>query len=867
MADRIAEQGALQDAISNNEINPPRLSLAGYIRGLFLDWSASPYNPLTRLTARGRYLGYFWDNGAIGLSMDFANQSFIVKDGTLQSKSFSDIVNFSRTSNATVTRADGTIGYAPHNLLTFSEQFDNAAWAKTACTITSNTIVAPNGTLTADKLTESTANNIHGVYSTTTGITNGAVYTYSAYVKAGESTSFGIVPSFSSGTGGAFFNLSLGTITSGTGTITPVGNGWYRCSANIIASATTLYVYISNGGVFTGDGTSGLFIWGAQLEIGSTATTYNPTTVKNLLGFTEAFDNAAWTKSNSFVQTNLLTYSEAFDNAAWTKTGASITANNTIAPNGYQTADKIVESALDERHRAISSVAVGAGNVTGSCYFKAGERNFGFLYLATDGDTKKYVMVINLTTGAITNTSSNGSPIIVSTNVTSVGNGWFRAEITATHASSTVFITAGTSNSATPTYVNVLPSYQGDGASGIYIWGAQLVQGSVAGDYRRTDAAALPVFYPNHNGVVCAEKLVENTANSSHYVGTASTITGQSGTIYTLSFYAKKGERDWAVVLPFFVANSATWFDLQNGIVGTKQSGVISASIIPAGNNWYRCSVTTLGTGFTSSPSIACTTSNNTFGHQGDGTSGIYIFGAQLSDSASLDPYVLNAGAAPSAAAYYGPRFDYDPVTLAPKGLLIEEQRSNLQRYSEFTSAQWDTNSQSTITNASGTAPDGANSLTLITETSGTSQHSVYSGALNIPTVVSGATYTASVYLKAGTRRYIQFSLGAFANSFGVVVDTTNWTIVGTGNSGTAVYTSSTISNVGNNFYRVTITGTIPSTTGYFGLSGTTSTSFSGSATSDGNKTWYCWGAQLEAGAFATSYIPTAASALSLIHI
>jgi len=182
MAKRLAELGALQDAVSNNEATPFRLGLAGYIRGLFLDWSANPYNPLTRLSARGRLLGYFWDNGAIGLSMDFANQSFIVKDGTLQSKPFSDIVTFSRTTNATVTRSDGTIGYAPHNLLTFSEQFDNAAWTKTNATITANSTTAPDETLTADKLVENASTGDHRTFQGFT-VSSGVVYTFSVYLK------------------------------------------------------------------------------------------------------------------------------------------------------------------------------------------------------------------------------------------------------------------------------------------------------------------------------------------------------------------------------------------------------------------------------------------------------------------------------------------------------------------------------------------------------------------------------------------------------------------------------------------------------------------------------------------------------------
>ena len=159
MADRIAELGALQDAVTNTETNPKRLGLAGYIRGLFLDWSRNPSNPLSRLTARGRYYGYFWDNGIMPLSLDFANQNYVSQNGGLQSRSFSDIITFSRTSNATVTKSDGTIGYAPHNLLTFSEQFDNAAWTKTTTTVTANAIASPIGTTTGDTLTASGANS------------------------------------------------------------------------------------------------------------------------------------------------------------------------------------------------------------------------------------------------------------------------------------------------------------------------------------------------------------------------------------------------------------------------------------------------------------------------------------------------------------------------------------------------------------------------------------------------------------------------------------------------------------------------------------------------------------------------------------
>ncbi len=737
MPDRLAELGALQDAVINTETNPARLSLAGYIRGLFLDWSKNPSNPLTRLTARGRYYGYFWDRGIMPLSLDFANQNYVSNNGGLQARSFSDIINFSRTSNATVTRANGTIGFAPMNLLTFSEQFDNAAWAKTTTTVTANVIAAPDGTTTADTLTASGANST--TLQTYTAVAQ--PYTFSVWIR--RRTGTGTVQITADGT-----TYSAVTLTSAftrfETTITPT------------AGSRTAGIRI----VTSGDAVD---VWGADLEIGSTATTYNPTTVKNLLGFTESFDNAAWTKSNSFVQSNLLTYSEAFDNAAWTKTNSTITANDTLAPNGYQTADALVEAATSSTHLVASGgFGSGANNFTASVYLKANTRNFGFITLFSDNGSNRHTIVVDLLTAAITTTASSGTPIVVNSSATSVGNGWVRASITLTNTSGLCYLLSGISNVGLPAYSGVIPSYTGDGTSGIYIWGAQLVQGSVAGDYRRTDATALPVFYPNHNGVVCAQKLVENTATNSHFTNQTTTVV--SGTRYTYSIYAKAGERNWLSIFLINTVNADnTFFNLSTGAIGNTQSGA-TASMTAVGNGWYRCSVTATTNSTTSGiyPGIASANGTTTFA--GDGTSGIYVFGAQLSDSASLDPYVLNAGTAPTAQAYYGPRFDYDPVTLAPKGLLIEEQRANLLLNSSLAGTNLATQNVTVTAVAHTLSFYGTGQIVL----SGTSSATVvgdgaYPTRKTLTFTPTAGTLTLTV---TGTVQYAQLEIGSFATSF-----------------------------------------------------------------------------------------------------
>jgi len=187
--------------------------------------------------------------------------------------------NFTAASSA-VLRGGST------NLLTYSEQFDNAAWVKSNATITTNTTVAPDGTITADKLVEDTANSSHGARRDAVSVTSGVVYTTSFYAKAAERTEIGITLSSTNfGVNGGRFNLSTGValVVNGSPLIsmTAVGNGWYRCVYTLTAIATAssnftpnIFLYSGVNTTYTGDGTSGIFIWGAQLNTGATPAAY-----------------------------------------------------------------------------------------------------------------------------------------------------------------------------------------------------------------------------------------------------------------------------------------------------------------------------------------------------------------------------------------------------------------------------------------------------------------------------------------------------------------------------------------------------------------------------------------------------------------
>ena len=191
------------------------------------------------------------------------------------------------------------------NLLTYSDDGSNAAWTKTNLTVSSNVIIAPDGTLTGDKLVDDTTAGVSRILRqnpTTTAV----AHTFSVYAKAGERTwvSLGITDSGST-VRLCWFNLSTGVVgTAQTGlttSIQSVGNGWYRCVATIataLAGTNAARIYLTtadNTSSYTGDGYSGIYIWGAQLEAGAFATSYIPTVASTV---TRAADAASITGTN-----------------------------------------------------------------------------------------------------------------------------------------------------------------------------------------------------------------------------------------------------------------------------------------------------------------------------------------------------------------------------------------------------------------------------------------------------------------------------------------------------------------------------------------------------------------------------------------
>lgn len=218
---------------------------------------------------------------------------------------------------------------------------------------------------------------------------------------------------------------------------------------------------------------------------------------------------------------------------------------------------------------------------------------------------------------------------------------------------------------------------------------------------------------------------------------------------------------------------------------------------------------------------------------------------------ASIGTYFDSSGALQTASTNT-PRFDYDPVTHAANGILIEENRTNIVAYS----AQINTGATLTGTSISAdvtTAPDNTSSADKIVESAGGTTHYYQ----YFPTLSNNTTYIMSIFLKAAERdKVMVFSIG-LGNLEGEqgYFDLTS----GTRTSGTG-----SISAIGNGWYRIVVKITTGNPSSSPGLriavrDNTGASSYAG----DGNSGVYAWGLQIETGAVATSYIPTTGSSLT----
>ncbi len=326
---------------------------------------------------------------------------------------------------------------------------------------------------------------------------------------------------------------------------------------------------------------------------------------------------------------------------------------------------------------------------------------------------------------------------------------------------------------------------------------------------------------------------------------TLATSTGTSAFIYligvsltgdmTFSCYVKKGTaRYYLIDLYGGAADYVAVFDLLNGtyLGNAGQTSTTSRSITSIGGGWYRVVMTVASAVTGTNRVLMAPTTGNTFTTANTET--IYWWGAQFETGLIATSYI--------------------PV-------------KNKILHSEALGTSPHIIENITITANATTAPNGTVTADKLVEIAGLGNHEVYQGD---PAFQIGEPYTLSGYAKMAERRYVAMHLNF--NSGG---DTTSWTglvadlqsgaiVKNATGAGTTVYDGSTITSMGDGWYRVTLTGHGAIAGGGWGFSTTNgpdpafgdfgSTNYDSEAVGSGA---YWWGLQLEHGSAVTPYFRT----------
>lgn len=577
------------------------------------------------------------------------------------------------------------------------------------------------------------------------------------------------------------------------------------------------------------------------------------------------------------IRRNLFNYSENFTQSVWLKVNSTITSGAETAPDGLMSGSILQQNGTAVSFsRRLSTNVVLNGPYTLSVYAK--KKDFDGIIV---GLFSGFSAAFNLVSGTIISTTVGSTSTIED-----AGNGWWRCSV------------SGIASGVTRTDI-VLSDASGNfvfndtNTFGNYIWGAQLETGLTPTKYQYTNGSyfdfmspasfiyvpsicgesrvygeqhnprnltnfsdefensfwvkANSTIVPNStaifapNGSLTADKFNETAVNNQHRLESSASQTRAVGDVTTYSIYAKAAERSNIAIsideagISFPIGT----MDLTGGTISALQT--FNPTINYVGDGWYRGSitVTTVNPGATKYR-LLITLPDGSLSYTGVTNTGVYIWGAQIENGPYLTPYQKISNAGDGILDLQFTRAT--SATRTNKQGIVFNSSYNLFTQSEvFDNAAW-AKTNMTVTANQTLSPTNVLSADKIVSSNG------FGGVLNFSfTINSGQTYTLSVYAKKEGFNFVALSLSSafFPTSNRIAIFDLDNGIVG---SASQANTNATIVDVGDGWFRcsITLTAIVTGTGVVVAIGDRPSNNLA--SVGDGVNGVYVWGAQFTRG-------------------
>lgn len=605
-----------------------------------------------------------------------------------------------------------------------SQVFSNSAWTKTRASVTASAAVTdPAGSTAAYKLAEdTTATDTHLISQSVTQASVSLTWVFSIYGQAAQRSQIELRAAHTGTPGSnatATYSISSGVVTAAASAVgsfatpfanvVPAGNSWYRCILQFVTSAVVGNItgevrlatgVVSPSTVYTGDGTSGVYLWGAQMESGNYLSSYIPTA--STTG-SRGIDNVlplASTQLGWYDTTQGTLLVEATH-------GQGIFGGVVAGFYGNAATNKVSE--IVDAGSASTVRAIFTGGVSGSSTLAdlASTRTENDYRIATawqTNDMVAYYNTVQIGTDATGTIPNNIDKFYIGTNPSAAPMvGWIRKirywprrlpnaylqaltepqplfdlnfrtgvfdpRISLTRNGNAVYVnssglvataSAGVSRFDYDPITGLTRGFQVENIMTNHFIASEVFSNS-AWTKTRASVTASAVVSPRGTTAEGYKLAEDTTAANSHLIQQARGTNTSAATNYCQSIYAKAAERSQIELRLFHTGTPTTnvnaIFDLSAGTVAVPASATpifqgATAIVENAGNGWYRCAIFTITSAtvgnVTGEFRLARGTGTPSTIYDGDGTSGVYIFGAQLEPGHTFGTYFQTVSATAS---------------------------------------------------------------------------------------------------------------------------------------------------------------------------------------------------------------------------